>query len=239
MLSPRASSLLLIGDLHGNLAALEFILEKRREMGIDSILFLGDYVDRGRRGIEVLLKLFRLKLQAPENIFLLRGNHESMEMNLYYGFFQEIGFDEPFLRRISQTFKLLPLAARLQTGTFCVHGGIPGASASIKAIKKEAPLPYLWNDPSEKPGISPSRRGNTVKEFGPDVVEEFLQFNGLKRIVRGHKALALGYEWWFEAKLLSLFSCPNYMGLRNKGAFALYEKGKLKLFSIPFLETRP
>ena len=60
MLSPRASSLLLIGDLHGNLAALEFILEKRREMGIDSILFLGDYVDRGRRGIEVLLKLFSI-----------------------------------------------------------------------------------------------------------------------------------------------------------------------------------
>jgi serine/threonine-protein phosphatase PP1 catalytic subunit len=30
--------------------------------------------------------------------------------------------------------------------------------------------------------------------------------------------------------LLSLFSCPDYVGLGNDGAFALFEKGELELF---------
>jgi len=42
--------------------------------------------------------------------------------------------------------------------------------------------------------------------------------------------LKKGYKWWFEGKLLSLFSCPAYVGLGNAGAFALFEKGELKMF---------
>jgi diadenosine tetraphosphatase ApaH/serine/threonine PP2A family protein phosphatase len=73
-------------------------------------------------------------------------------------------------------------------------------------------------------------RGPTVKEFGPDIVTGFLRMNNLKRIVRGHTALKKGYKWWFGGKLLSLFSCPDYVGLENAGALALFEKGELKLF---------
>lgn len=224
-----AEPIMIIGDIHGDLQALEFIIEKKQEMNCKNILFLGDYVDRGPQGIEVLVRLFRLKLEDPEHIFLLRGNHETVDMNLYYGFFEEIGLDQSFLLRISQTYDKMPIAAVLSEHTFCVHGGING-TGSIDEIRKEEAFSYLWNDPSKYPGITASNRGSTVKEFGPDIVDGFLETNNLKRIIRGHTALEKGYKWWFEGKLLSLFSCPDYVGLGNAAAFALFEKEEIKLF---------
>lgn len=221
--------IMLIGDIHGDLQALEFIIGMREKINCKNILFLGDYVDRGLQGTEVLLRLFRLKIEDPEHIFLLRGNHESVEMNLYYGFFEEIGYDQHFLLRISLTYDKMPVAAVLSGHTFCVHGGINGTE-KIDTIRKEESFPYLWNDPSRRPGLTNSTRGSTVKEFGPDIVEGFLKTNNLKRIVRGHTALETGYKWWFDGKLLSLFSCPDYVGLGNAAAFALLEKEELKMF---------
>jgi len=221
--------IMIIGDIHGDLQALEFVIGKRQEMNCKNILFLGDYVDRGPQGTEVLIRLFRLKLEDPEHIFLLRGNHETVDMNIYYGFFEEIGLDRQFLLRISRTYDKMPIGAVLSQHTFCVHGGING-TGSIDYVSKEEAFPYLWNDPSEFPGLTASTRGSTVREFGPDIVDGFLETNNLKRIVRGHTALEKGYKWWFDGKLLSLFSCPNYVGLGNAAAFALFEKGEIKLF---------
>jgi serine/threonine-protein phosphatase PP1 catalytic subunit len=225
----NAEPIMIIGDIHGDLQALNFIIEKREEIGCKNILFLGDYVDRGPQGTDVLLKLFQMKLEDPKHIFLLRGNHETIEMNFYYGFFEEIGSDQEFLFRLSHTYDKMPIGAILSGHTFCVHGGING-TGSIDTITKEEAFPYLWNDPSNKPGFTHSQRGYTIKEFGPDIVDGFLKTNNLKRIVRGHTALEKGYKWWFDGKLLSLFSCPDYVGFGNDGAFALFEKGELKLF---------
>jgi diadenosine tetraphosphatase ApaH/serine/threonine PP2A family protein phosphatase len=224
-----AEPIILIGDIHGNLQALEFTIGIREKMNCKNILFLGDYMDRGSQGIEVLLRLFRLKVEDPKRVFLLRGNHESIEMNLYYGFFEEIGSDQDFFTKISRIYDRMPIAAVLSGHTFCVHGGING-TGSIDTIRKEESFPYLWNDPSKRPGLSASTRGSTVKEFGPDIVDGFLETNNLKRIIRGHTAFETGYKWWFDGKLLSLFSCPDYVGLGNDAAFALFEKGELKLF---------
>ena len=55
-----------------------------------SLLFLGDYVDRGNYGPEVALYLFCLKLQKPNQVFLLRGNHESRDMAESFNFRQQV-----------------------------------------------------------------------------------------------------------------------------------------------------
>ena len=220
---------MIIGDIHGYLQALNSIIKKRNEIECKNILFLGDYVDRGIQGTEVLLRLFQLKIEHLGHIFLLRGNHEDAEMNFHDGFFEEIGFDKEFLLRINRTYAKMPVAAVLSGHTFCVHGGING-TGSIDTIKKEESIPYLWNDPSKRPGFTPSTRGSDIKKFGPDIVDGFLTTNNLKRIVRGHEFFEEGYKWWFDGKLLSLFSCPDYVGQKNYGAFAIFEKGELKLF---------
>lgn len=167
-------SIMLIGDIHGDLYALEFINGMRKKTWLQKKFFFGRYVDRGTEGTEVLTKLFQMKLEEPEDVFLLRGNHETVDMNIYYGFFEEIGYDRDFLLEISRTYDVLPVAAVVSGHTFCVHGGINGTE-SVDSITKEGAFPYLWNDPSELPGLSRSSRGSTVREFGPDIVDGFFR----------------------------------------------------------------
>jgi Calcineurin-like phosphoesterase len=93
----NADPIMIVGDIHGDLQALNFILGRREEVDCKNILFLGDYVNRGLQGTEVLSRLFQLKIEDPEHVFLLRGNHESVEMNFYDGFYKEIGSDKDFL----------------------------------------------------------------------------------------------------------------------------------------------
>ncbi|KAB0398599.1 hypothetical protein E2I00_009953, partial [Balaenoptera physalus] len=49
-------------------------------------IFNGDFVDRGSFSVEVILTLFGFKLLYPDHFHLLRGNHETDNMNQIYGF---------------------------------------------------------------------------------------------------------------------------------------------------------
>ena len=53
-------------------------------------VFLGDFVDRGHKCLEVMCLLLALKIKYPKRIFLIRGNHECHAMNEMYGFYHEI-----------------------------------------------------------------------------------------------------------------------------------------------------
>ncbi len=67
-----------IGDLHGDIGALRTLLSRLPSLdATDTIVFLGDYVDRGPDSAGVLDHLrFVLPSQTPARIVCLRGNHE-------------------------------------------------------------------------------------------------------------------------------------------------------------------
>lgn len=70
-------SLYAIGDLHGCPDELEVVLDVLAPGPGDTIVFLGNYVDRGPAVRSLVDRLLRLR-EAPFTSVFLRGNHEDM-----------------------------------------------------------------------------------------------------------------------------------------------------------------
>lgn len=66
-----------IGDIHGELRHLETLLSRLPALGPrDSLVFIGDYVDRGADSARVVEWLRGLPGRTPARVVTLRGSHE-------------------------------------------------------------------------------------------------------------------------------------------------------------------
>ena len=82
---------LVVGDIHGQFYDLVEMLRKQKfGKTRTKVLFMGDYVDRGKFQPECVAYLFALKAQFPTQVYLLRGNHETREMTESYDFRQQM-----------------------------------------------------------------------------------------------------------------------------------------------------
>lgn len=135
------SPVYVFGDIHGNLEDLHFFSDNVWRLGMSltagNFLFLGDYVDRGLSCLETVAYLLAMKICLPHKVFLLRGNHETRDVNgweEHYGerafiwqcrgrFGDDVGYR--IWEACNQVFDRLPLAAVIDQDIFCVHGGIP------------------------------------------------------------------------------------------------------------------
>lgn len=82
---PEGRRAYVIGDIHGRKDLLYDLLERVQEdrdkhrEAESSLVFLGDYVDRGPQSADVIDMLLDLKTRE-KNVILLKGNHESAMM---------------------------------------------------------------------------------------------------------------------------------------------------------------
>jgi len=219
------------GDLHGQFYDLLRLFEHSGYPPYANYLFLGDYVDRGQHSIETICLLLAYKIKFPNNFFLLRGNHETSNVNFVYGFFDECKrrYNVTMWRRFGEVFKCLPVAALIEEKIFCMHGGLSPTLTKmdqIRNLRRPIDVPdtgfvcdLLWSDPdSEVQGWAKNDRGISFT-FGTEIVEKFLHKHDLDLICRAHQVVEDGYEFFARRKLVTLFSAPNYCGeFDNAGA---------------------
>ena len=121
---PPQGKAIFVGDTHGDLEASEEVVRQYLKKPY-RIVFLGDYVDRGDRSEENIRYLLQKKLEHPDEIFLLGGNHEGYMVKEFY----PVSFWRSLSEKERETYGLLfsefPLAATSLNGILALHGGLP------------------------------------------------------------------------------------------------------------------
>jgi protein phosphatase len=231
---------LIIGDLHGDLESLFQILKEssflqKMKQNSDTILiFLGDYGDRGEYSKEIYYTVLKLKLLYPEQIVLMRGNHEGPEdlmaspHDLPLEFKMKFGEKwEAAYSRIRELFACLYNAVLVEERYLMIHGGLPTEAKTIEDLAyahtlhpKESFLEeMLWSDPDEMikgTGISPRGAG---KIFGENITNQVLKRFDAKILIRGHEPCADGFKICHDGKVLTIFSRKGSPYFNAYGAY--------------------
>jgi serine/threonine-protein phosphatase PP1 catalytic subunit len=233
------------GDVHGQYSDLLRLFEYGGFPPEANYLFLGDYVDRGKQGLEVICLLLAYKVKYPENFFLLRGNHECNSISRIYGFYDECKrrYNIKLWRVFCDVFNCLPFAAIVDEKIFCIHGG-PSPELKdlqqIVQIKRPTDIPdmgmlcdFLWSDPdADLQGWGENDRGVSYT-YGTDVVADFLAKFDFDLVVRAHQVVENGYEFFGKRQLVTVFSAPNYCGeFDNAGAMMTVDENLMCSFQI-------
>ena len=238
---------LVIGDLHGDFSSLKNILqtsqfiEKIEENKEATLIFLGDYGDRGDQSAEIYYIILKLKLAFPRQIVLLRGNHEAPKDLLGYPhdlpFQFQNRFGEDWKKAYEKTralFAYLYNAVFVEDRYLMVHGGVSPEIRTLQDIAQAQERGYeallealLWSDPDEDVlRASDSPRGAGML-FGKAVTEEVLKRVNAKILIRGHESSDLGFKINHDGKVLTLFSRKGSPYFNSYGAYlhmALAEK---------------
>ncbi|MEM3760752.1 MAG: metallophosphoesterase family protein [Candidatus Bathyarchaeia archaeon] len=218
---------LIIGDLHGDLESLIQILkesnflQKMKQNRNSLIILLGDYGDRGEYSKEIYYTVLKLKLLFPEQVVLMRGNHEGPEDLLASPHDLPIEFQIKFGEKWENAYsKIRELFACLYNVVFVkerylmIHGGLPLKAKTIEDLayahathpKQSFLEEMLWSDPNEMvKDFCASPRG-AGKLFGENITNETLRRFNVKIFIRGHEPCMEGFKINHKGKILTLFS---------------------------------
>ncbi len=238
------SPTVIVGDLHGDLSALYEIIEgsgilNKLDVGWRLVL-LGDYGDRGPDSLGVYEAILELKLQYPNAVVLLKGNHEALDLIRFQPHDLPDRIRERYGSRWYEIYEsilklqsMLPAAALYGDRALPVHAGIFRGICreALKCPKNEELEMMLWSDPTEDfEGMAKSPRGAGVR-FGAAVTHEALRTLGVGMIIRSHSAVPGGYKFNHGGGVLTVFSSKNVYHLEH-GAYFLFEDGRTVLDGI-------
>ena len=125
------------------------------DINVMQYIFLGDFCDRGNLSLEVILLLFALKIKYPNFIYLIRGHHEDIIINEFYGLGDEckeklkedIQTQDSVFKRINRAFNYLPFGVLVDNNILCIHGGLGSSIKSLEDISNIPRPTQIYQDP--------------------------------------------------------------------------------------------
>jgi hypothetical protein len=179
-----------VGDTHGDLDATETVFREYFKPGY-TLIFLGDYVDRGPDSRENIAYLLGKKAEAPDQVFLLMGNHEGYCSVPFSpaDFWESLAPDEN--ESFSDIFQFLSFAVVAENGLIAVHGVPPDVNTleEINTIQlcSEQWHQLTWGDFAEVKGeVATGSDGR--QKFGQDYFMSVMTRLGRSVLIRAHQA---------------------------------------------------
>lgn len=254
--SDGASPLWIVGDLHGDLLALEAALAQIRrharagDTAPPRIIFLGDFIDDEGFGLEVLVRVFELIVDAPQLVCVVAGNHDealsydgrrfaSSVSPSDFADFLNAHLAHEWIERVGKlALRLTAHAARalfFPDGLLVAHGGFPLADLHPMLAETSdwnAPAclsDFVWARAHAKARRKLPNRFSRGSQFG---YEDFADFCALSarlgrpvtHLVRGHDHVEERYAIYPAYRAHPVLTTVALSRRLNREGFGPYER---------------
>lgn len=225
----KFDQIIVFGDLHGDYFPFSKYL-KQLDYSKDLVIFLGDYADRGKYGIETIYTINSLITKHPESVIALKGNHEDYfkdgnpvfnPCDLVNEVLTKKGSWRKYFKETFQPFVDKLYISALIPGEFLfVHGGISNKINSIDDLKYpsvDVERDILWSDPFE--ATEKMREDMEYKSyrglgilFGKAVSKKICNLFNVKKIIRSHQPRAAreGLHYNHDERVITVNSTSVY-----------------------------
>jgi protein phosphatase len=212
---PQEGKVVFVGDTHGDVNATEEVLRRYLKRPY-RIVFLGDYVDRGYASEENIHYLLRMKVEHPEKIFLLAGNHEGFLVKELHpaNFWESLSAEER--EQYGRVFSRLPLCVASANGMVALHGALPDLKSMDEIDQIELGDSnwdrIVWGDFVEGEGdLLGDLWGRP--QFGGAYFNRVMEGYQKKILVRSHQPHAPSLM--FKKRCITIFTSQAYSSVRT------------------------
>jgi hypothetical protein len=218
-----------VGDTHGDLEATEKIVRAYLKPD-NTLVFLGDYVDRGPASLQNINFLLGQKIKHTDSLYLLMGNHEGYAVGGFHpADFWEV-LDAELRQRYSEVLARLPLAVSTPNGIIALHGALPNISR-LEDIDRINPgstewRQITWGDWQERAGKSLGIDPYTGRpQFGRGWFNEIMSRLDKNVLIRSHQPDAPPIM--YGKRCLTIFTSSAYSHDVSERTIALVDLRRL------------
>ena len=213
---PISGQIIFVGDTHGDFDATKSVT--KRYLGNDrTLVFLGDYVDRGRNSKANINYLLCLKVAYHSNLLLLQGNHEGYGIFQFYpaDFWETV--DKELREKYERVLLKLPLA--VSAGSIIgLHGALPDVQtlSEINKIKagSEEWKQVTWGDWQETEGDYLGLDWYTGRpQFGKTYFNKIMKRFDKNVLIRSHQPSIQPVI--YDNRCVTIFTSHAYMPTRT------------------------
>lgn len=206
-----------VGDTHGDLDATQKVISRYLNRN-NTVVFLGDYVDRGKKSMENINYLLIAKILYPENLMLLQGNHEAIKILKFYPADFWYSLSGKFYDLYSNLLSKLPLVVTTKNGIIALHGSLPNVSnlSEINRIERGSELwrEITWGDLCD---IDENILGDDPMtgrpRFGRGYFNKIMRSLGMNILIRSHQPSAK--TKMFDDRCITIFTSDVYSSERS------------------------